>query len=70
MKKKMSMSQGTGSDVSDIGGALAHVAQTEGARMPSSKKMATNDPKTVAGYTSLGKFKMPKNDPQNRGEGY
>lgn len=66
---KKAMKQSVNSDVSDIGGALSHVSQTQGATTPRTKVMAPNDPKAMKGYQSLGTVPIKGLKKDNRGEG-
>ena len=66
---KKVMKQNVNSDVSDIGGALSYVSQTQGNVMPNKKVMAPKDPKAMKGYQSLGTVPIKGLKKDNRGEG-
>lgn len=75
MAKKY-VKQGVESDVSDVSGALAHVAKVTSPKGKTISKLATNDPKTVQGYEKLGPGgpshtgkALSEKSKDNRGEG-
>lgn len=75
MAKKYSK-QNVESDVSDVSGALVHVAQVSSPKPKTISNLAANDPKTVQGYEKLGAGgpahtgkALPEKSKDNRGEG-